>query len=107
MPIRTIGQEVFRDEVIESPKPVLVDFYADWCGPCRVVGPIVERLADEYGERLEVRKVDVDESPTLARQYGVRSIPTLVLFKDGRPAETVVGAVPRSKLAEVVDRYAT
>ena len=85
---------------------MLVDFYADWCGPCKFVGPIVEDIAGQYADQIDVRKIDVDENPELAGRYGVRSIPTLVLFKDGEPQDTVIGAVPKSQLTEVIDRHA-
>lgn len=104
--VRTVSNETFEQDVLQSNTPVLVDFYADWCGPCKVVGPLVEQLGDDYEGRVEVRKVDVDSDPELASRYGVRSIPTLILFKDGVVQDTVVGAVPRSKLVEVIDQHA-
>ena len=105
--VRTITTENFEQEVLQSKRPVLVDFYADWCGPCKVVGPIVEELGNDYAGIVDVRKVDVDSSPELAGQYGVRGIPTLILFKDGVAQDTIVGAVPKSQLTEVIDRHAT
>jgi thioredoxin 1 len=83
-----------------------VDFYADWCGPCKAIGPIVEELANEYHGKIQVRKVNIDDNPELASQLGIRGIPTLILFKDGKPAETVVGLVSKSALADVIDRHA-
>ena len=101
-----VTNETFEQEVVQSRRPVLVDFYADWCGPCKAVGPIVEELAAEYEGRLTVRKVDIDSNPELARQYGVRSIPTLMVFKDGEAKDTIIGAVPKSKLTEIINLHA-
>ncbi len=88
----------FKDEVLKSDIPVLVDFWAAWCGPCRAIGPIVEELAREYSKRLKIGKVDVDENPRTASHYGIMSIPTLMFFKDGKVAEQVVGALTKSEL---------
>ena len=104
--VRALTTETFEQEVVRSQRPVLVDFYADWCGPCKVVGPIVQELGKDYEGRVDVRKVDVDANPDLASQYGVRSIPTLILFKDGIVQDTIVGSVPKSHLAEIIDRHA-
>lgn len=104
--VAAVSNETFEQEVVQSQKPVLVDFYADWCGPCKTVGPIVEELAAEYEGRITVRKVDIDLNPELARQYGIRSIPTLMVFKDGEAKDTIIGAVPKSKLAAVIDQHA-
>ena len=104
--VKTVTEKNFEPEVLRSKRPVLVDFYADWCGPCRVVGPIVEELGSDYAGRLDVRKVDVDSDPELAGRYGVRGIPTLILFKEGIVEDTIVGAVPRSQLTEIIDRHA-
>lgn len=101
-------QNLNRDsfiEVTDSQRPVLVDFYADWCGPCKAIAPIVEELAGDYVDRIDVRKVDVDTNPELAGQFGIRSIPTLLLFKDGKPVETVVGSVSKSALTTIIDRH--
>ncbi len=104
--VAAVTHETFEQEVVQSQKPVLVDFYADWCSPCKTVGPIVEELAAEYEGRITVRKVDIDSNPELARQYGIRSIPTLMVFKDGEAKDTIIGAVPKSKLAAVIDQHA-
>ena len=104
--VKAVTNETFEQDVLQSNTPVLVDFYADWCGPCKVVGPVVEQLGNDYEGRVNVRKVDVDSNPELASRYGVRSIPTLILFKDGVVQDTVIGAVPRSKLVEVIDQHA-
>ena len=101
-----VTDENFEQEVLQSDIPVLVDFWADWCGPCKIVGPTIDALASEYYGRVKVAKVNVDDNPELTGQFGIRGIPTLILFKDGEPAETVVGAVTKSALAEVIDRHA-
>ncbi|MEO1035992.1 MAG: thioredoxin [Pseudomonadota bacterium] len=93
------SQASFAADVVAAERPVLVDFYADWCAPCRVIAPIVEDLAEELGDRLDVVKVDVDQNQSLAATYGIRGIPTLVLFKDGAPVETLVGLTTKDKLA--------
>ena len=87
----------WQDEVLSSDKPVLVDFWAEWCGPCRMVGPIVDEIADEQ-DGLKVLKINIDENPAAPRQYGVMSIPTLLVFKDGEPAKRIVGAKPKGAL---------
>ena len=102
--VRAVTKENFDHDVLQSERPVLVDFYADWCSPCKVVSPIVEELGNDYTGRVDVRKVDVDSNPELAAQYGVRSIPTLILFKEGVAKETIIGAVPKSQLTEVIDQ---
>ena len=96
------------DEVVSSATaPVLVDFYADWCGPCKVLAPVVEELAAEYADRVDVRKVDVEAEPQLAERFGIRSIPTLMLFKDGEARETLLGAVAKPQLAAVLDQHSS
>ena len=93
----------FETEVIKANKPVLVDFWAEWCGPCIQIAPALEELASEYGEKLTVAKVNIDENPVTPTRYGVRGIPTLILFKNGEIAATKVGAASKSKLAEWID----
>ncbi|MEX0834601.1 MAG: thioredoxin [Nitriliruptor sp.] len=88
----------WTNEVLESDKPVLVDFWAEWCGPCRMVGPIVDEIADENGDKIKVLKLNVDENPNTAREYGVMSIPTLLVFKGGQPEKRIVGAKAKSAL---------
>ena len=102
--VKTVNTTTFEQEVLRSDRPVLVDFYADWCGPCQVIKPILEEIAQNYDDRVDVHKVDVDENQSLARQYGVRGIPTLLLFSDGEPRETVVGLRSKSELVELLDR---
>jgi thioredoxin 1 len=95
----------FENEVLKSTIPVLIDFWAIWCGPCRMVSPIVEELAGEYSGKLKVGKVDVDSNPATAMQYGIRSIPTLLLFKDGQVIEQIVGAVPKRVIVDKLSRH--
>ena len=103
--VQALSQETFEREVSAADRPVLVDFYADWCGPCKAIAPIVAELAGEYSGQVEVRKIDVDENASLASRFGVRSIPTLILFKAGEPVETVVGAVSKPALEEIIERH--
>lgn len=100
-----VTDSTFDTDVLSSTQPVLVDLWAEWCGPCRAVAPILDELAKDYGDRLTVAKVDIDSNPETAQRYGVRSIPTLMLFKDGELVETTVGVQPKAALAELVDRH--
>ena len=93
-----VSDDNFQAEVLENEQPVLVDFWAPWCGPCRVVAPVLEEIAAEQSDKLRVVKLNVDENQRTAAQFGVMSIPTMILFKNGQPAKTIVGAYPKRKL---------
>ena len=94
----------FDKEVLQSEVPVLVDFWAPWCGPCKAIAPVVEELASEYGEKLKVVKINVDENKEAAMKYNVRGIPNLILFKDGEAQNQIVGAVAKQELAKAVEQ---
>jgi thioredoxin 1 len=93
-----VTEQTWQDEVISSEKPVIVDFWAEWCGPCHAVAPVLDRIAEERQDELRLVKVNIDEEQGLAQRYGIASIPTIVLFKDGEPAAAAIGAQPKSAL---------
>src|SRR5690554_5650463 len=93
----------FDDEVLNSDNPVLVDFWAEWCGPCRMIGPVVEELANDYDGKVKVGKVDVDSNPEVSVKYGIRSIPALLIFKNGEVVDQIIGAVPKSHLTKQLE----
>ena len=98
-----VTDATFEAEVLQSELPVMIDFWADWCAPCKMVAPVVEELAGDYDGKIKVAKVDVDANPEIAGKYGIRSIPTMLFFKDGKPVNQVVGAVPKQVLQEQLD----
>ncbi len=104
MGVNQVSDANFKDEVLAAAQPVLVDFWAPWCGPCRMVAPVVEAIAGEYGDRLKVVKLNVDENPYTASQYQVMSIPTLAVFKGGKVAHKMVGYLPKDKMKGELDR---
>ena len=100
-----LTETTFEQEVLKATMPVLVDFWAAWCGPCKMIAPIVEELATEYEGKLKIGKVDVDNNQKIAMQYGIRSIPTLLVFKDGKVVEQIVGAAPKKTLVEKLSKH--
>jgi thioredoxin 1 len=100
----TLTDDNFEAEVLQADHPVLVDFWAAWCGPCRMVAPIVEELVGEYDGKAKICKLDVDSAQKTAQEYGIRSIPTLLIFKDGKVADQVIGAVPKGQITEKLDK---
>lgn len=103
--VTEVKEADFKEVVLESELPVLVDFWAPWCGPCRMVAPVVEEIAQQYEGKVKVVKLNTDENPQIASQYGIRSIPTLMVFKDGQKQEMVVGAVPKTTLSNTLEKY--
>ncbi len=102
-----VGDTDFQEQVLNAGEPVLVDFWAEWCGPCKAIAPLLDELADEYGDKLKVVKVNIEQAPQTPRTYGVRSIPTLIVFKDGKPQATQIGLAAgnaRSFLRDFVDK---
>jgi thioredoxin 1 len=95
----------WQSEILESDKPVLVDFWAEWCGPCRMIAPTIDALAEEFNGRAVVAKMDVDKNMNVPQQYGIRGIPTLILFKNGQEQERIIGAVSREAIAKVIEKY--
>ena len=101
--IQQISDSSFDGDVLKADVPVLIDFWAPWCGPCRAIAPIVEELAGDYDGRLKIVKMNVDDNPQTPAQYGVRGIPNLILFKDGEVKQQIVGAVPKAHLVKAID----
>lgn len=99
-----VSDDNFDSSVVKSDKPVLVDFWAPWCGPCVAIGPVLEQLAEEYKGKVTIAKMNVDENANVPATFGVRSIPFLVMFKNGKMVDSIVGAVPKAKLKEMIDR---
>ncbi|MFJ6943856.1 thioredoxin [Streptomyces wuyuanensis] len=105
MALKTVTDATFEEEVLKRDKPVLVDFWAEWCGPCRQIAPSLEAIAAEHGEKLEVVKLNIDENPATAAKYGVMSIPTLNVYQNGEVAQTIVGAKPKAMLVRELDAF--
>jgi thioredoxin len=97
-----VTEQSFEEEVLQSEKPVIVDFWAEWCGPCHAVSPVLDRIVDERNGELKLVKVNIDEQPALSQRYGVQSIPTMILFKDGEPAAAAIGAQPKPALEQAL-----
>ena len=98
MATTAVGDDTFNADVLASDKPVLVDFWAEWCGPCKMIGPSLEEISDELGDKVSIVKLNIDDHPDTPSKYGVRGIPTMILFKNGEPVETKVGAAPKAQL---------
>jgi len=101
--IQQVSDQTFDQDVLQSDKPVLVDYWAEWCGPCKAIHPILEEIADDYSDRLKIAKLNIDENPDTPPRYGIRGIPTLMLFKNGNVEATKVGALSRSQLTAFID----
>ncbi|MFZ0486765.1 MAG: thioredoxin TrxA [Arenicellales bacterium] len=101
--IRHVTDDSFEQDVLSSDQPVLVDYWAEWCGPCKMIAPVLEEVAEEYGDKLQVVKLNIDENPSTPPKYGIRGIPTLMLFKNGNVEATKVGAVSKSQLTAFID----
>ncbi len=98
-----VSDASFQADVLNSKKPVVVDFWAEWCGPCRMIAPALEELSNEMGEKITVAKINIDENPGVPQKYGVRGVPTLMIFSQGQVAATKVGALPKSKIKEWIE----
>ncbi len=98
-----VSDDTFEEQVLKSDKPVLIDYWAEWCGPCKMIAPVLNEIADEYADRVTVAKLNIDENPETPPKYGIRGIPTLMLFKDGNVEATKVGAVSKSQLTAFID----
>jgi len=101
--IHAVTDDSFEEEVLNSDQPVLVDYWAEWCGPCKMIAPILEEIANEYGDKIKITKLNIDENQNTPPKYGIRGIPTLMIFKDGTVEATKVGAVSKSQLAAFID----
>jgi len=102
---KAVSDSTFESEVLQSTKPVLVDYWAEWCGPCRMVGPVLEEIATEYASKIDIVKLNVDDNPEVVRTYGILNIPTLTVFKDGQVVKEIVGAKPKSALLRELEEF--
>ncbi len=105
MTVKTVTDATFKDEVLSNDKPVLVDFWADWCGPCKQLSPILEKIAEEHGDKIEIVKLNTDQNPETPRQYNVMSLPTMNVYKGGEVVQQIVGAQPKRKLEEKLAEF--
>jgi len=103
--VRTISDSSFEKEVLQSERPVLVDFWAEWCAPCRMLAPTVEAVGEQYVESAEVVKLNVDDNPSTAQRYGIKGIPTLILFREGKEVERIVGATSKETISRMIEKY--
>ncbi|GAX79373.1 hypothetical protein CEUSTIGMA_g6815.t1 [Chlamydomonas eustigma] len=103
--VTDVNDSSFGPEVLQNAQPVLVDFWAPWCGPCRMIAPLIDELSNEYSGKLKCVKINTDESPNVATDYGIRSIPTVMIFKGGKKMDTIIGAVPKATLAQTIEKY--
>ena len=103
MTVLSINEDSFEKEVVNSNLPVLIDFWAEWCGPCKEISPLLEEISNELGEKLKIVKINIDENPNIPNQYGVQTIPTLIIFKKGEPISTKVGSALKSDLVSWID----
>lgn len=103
--VAQVTDSTFEQEVLNSELPVLIDFWAPWCGPCKMVAPVVEEVATQYDGQVKVVKLDTDQNPQVAKKYSIRSIPTLMIFKGGQQVDTIVGAVPKTTLSTALEKY--
>jgi thioredoxin 1 len=99
-----ISDDNFDSEVLKSDKPVLIDFWAEWCGPCKVLGPVIDEVSEDYSDRVKFVKLNIDDNPSNTQKFGIRGIPTLLLFKDGEKVDTSVGVLSKSELASFLDK---
>jgi thioredoxin 1 len=105
--VRTVSDSSFEKEVLQANKPVLVDFWAEWCAPCRMMTPTVEAVAERYVESANVVKLNVDDNPSTAQRYGIKGIPTLILFRAGKEVERIVGATSKESIARMIEKHAS
>ncbi len=105
--VKEVNDASFERDVLHAKQPVLVDFWAPWCAPCRMMAPVVESVAEQYGERAAVVKINVDENPSTSQRYGIKGIPTLILFHEGKEAERIVGATSKESLARLFEKHAS